>query len=83
VAVVRDVLGVAQEGQRIDRVSLDNHVIRLKAITYGATLTSLLVPDGEGRREDVVLGYDSLAEYQLLRPGDRFRSQTTWSFGRC
>lgn len=35
---------------------------------FGATLVSLLVPDREGNLADVVLGYDSAAEY-LEKPG--------------
>jgi aldose 1-epimerase len=32
-------------------------------MTYGATLTELHVPDKDGKRGDVVLGFDSLAPY--------------------
>lgn len=37
--------------------------IEARLITYGATLTSLLVPDRNGKRADVVLGYDNLQGY--------------------
>ena len=30
---------------------------------FGATLVSLFVPDRDGKLSDVVLGYDSAAEY--------------------
>jgi aldose 1-epimerase len=33
-------------------------------MTYGGTVVSLKVPDKEGKFGDVVLGYDSLADYQ-------------------
>lgn len=31
---------------------------------YGATLVKVLVPDSTGRKRDVVLGYDSVSEYE-------------------
>ncbi len=33
-------------------------------LPYGATLQSLFVPDRKGQRRDVVLGYESLGDYQ-------------------
>lgn len=32
-----------------------------KVITYGATITSIEVPDSQGRCEDVVLGFDDMS----------------------
>lgn len=37
--------------------------MEVRAIGYGAAITSLRVPDREGRPGDVVLGYDDLAGY--------------------
>lgn len=36
---------------------------------YGAILISLMVPDCQGKLEDVVLGYDNLEGYQKNQPG--------------
>ena len=33
-------------------------------MTYGGTVVSLKVPDKNGKPGDIVLGYDSLDEYQ-------------------
>ena len=46
-------------------------------LPYGATLQSLWVPDKNGRPRDVVLGYESLAEY---RQNDGYLGATV---GRC
>ena len=46
-------------------------------LPYGATLQSLLVPDRNGVQRDVVLGYESLAEYQQ---NDGYLGATV---GRC
>ena len=35
-----------------------------RIMTYGGTLVSLKVPDKNGKFSDIVLGYDSLADYQ-------------------
>jgi aldose 1-epimerase len=40
----------------------------LRAIEFGATVTHLFVPDKGGKLGDVVLGYDSLREYELSVP---------------
>jgi aldose 1-epimerase len=34
--------------------------VKVQLITFGAALTSLLVPDKEGKLQDVVLGFDDL-----------------------
>lgn len=36
----------------------------VQAITYGATITKILVPDAQDRLEDVVLGFDDMEGYQ-------------------
>ena len=46
------------------RVELDNGRLACTILPLGATLQSLRVPDREGRLRDVVLGYDTQAEYE-------------------
>ena len=51
-------------GKPIEQVTLTNsHGLQLTAISYGGTITSLKVPDKNGRVADVVLGFDSPAQY--------------------
>jgi aldose 1-epimerase len=38
--------------------------VKIKIISYGATIVSVEVPDREGRLADVVLGFDDMAGYQ-------------------
>lgn len=45
-------------------VRLNNGEIACEVITYGAAIRSLTVPDGDGTPTDVVLGFDTLAEYR-------------------
>ncbi|XP_010265811.1 PREDICTED: aldose 1-epimerase-like [Nelumbo nucifera] len=49
--------------QKAELFELDNGTVRVKISNYGATITSLLVPDKQGNLTDVVLGFDSLEPY--------------------
>ena len=45
-------------------VELNNGRLACTILPFGATIQSLRVPDREGERRDVVLGYDSVREYE-------------------
>ncbi len=56
--------GKTEDGEPVDLYILTNKNGMEAAITnYGGTVVSLIVPDRNGKREDVVLGYDNLAGY--------------------
>jgi len=52
--------------------------LRARVMDYGATLVELQVPDHAGRRAGVVLGFETLAEYE--RAADAYFGATV---GRC
>ena len=53
------------DGKSIEIYSLKNsNGAEARIMTYGGTVVSLKVPDKNGKPGDVVLGYDSLDEYQ-------------------
>ena len=57
--------GTTASGEEVKEYLLQNEAgIEARLISYGATLTSLRVPDRDGVRADVVLGYDDLAGYE-------------------
>lgn len=56
--------GVSSGGEPVSSVVLDNGIISCEVLSFGATIRSLLVPDGAGGRRDIVLGYDTLREYE-------------------
>ncbi len=61
--------GTTKDGQAVDRYTLVNaNGVVAKVITYGATLTELLVPDRDGKMADVVLGFKTLADYERDEP---------------
>jgi aldose 1-epimerase len=56
--------GRTPDGQEVEAFTLRNaRGLELRAITYGATITSLRVPDRQGRFADVVLGWRDLEGY--------------------
>lgn len=56
--------GKTKEGQQVTKYTLVNkNGMEVSVIDYGATIVSVKVPVGE-KKYDVVLGYDSAADYQ-------------------
>lgn len=56
--------GSTRNGEPVDLFTLEEGFLRARFISFGATLVSLEVPDRHGERADVVLGFDTLAEYE-------------------
>lgn len=67
-AVTQDTFGEL-EGKAVERYTLSNRSgVSLQVITYGAIITSLRVPDRDGKLADVVLGFDDLQAYVADSP---------------
>ena len=61
-SVSERMFGTTVSGEVVKEYLLRNEAgIEARLISYGATLTSLLLPDRDGVLVDVVLGYDDLA----------------------
>jgi aldose 1-epimerase len=61
--------GRTKEGVPVEVFTLVNKQgVRLRAITYGATVVSLETPDRNGKNADIVLGYKTLGEYEKSSP---------------
>jgi aldose 1-epimerase len=57
--------GKKADGRKVDIFTLTNSSGgEARIITYGGTVVSLKVPDRNGKLGDVVLGYDSIADYE-------------------
>lgn len=63
-AVKKEYFGTTRDGQEISSYTLDNGYINARVIDYGAVLVNLCVPDKEGIRDDIVLGFDTLVQYE-------------------
>ena len=68
-SMTREPFGTAPDGQAVELITLTNaNGVKLRAMTYGAIIVSLTVPDRTGAMGDVVLGYDSLSGYAQSSP---------------
>src|SRR5262245_4842430 len=67
--VSRAPFGHLPDGRRVELFTLTNpHGIEVRAMTYGAIITSIRTPDRNGTPADVVLGFDSLSGYLAGSP---------------
>src|SRR3954467_15528699 len=61
--------GKLTDGQEVSLYTLSNkNGVTMTVMNYGGIITSLSVPDNNGKIEDVVLGYDSLSGYVKSNP---------------
>lgn len=56
--------GRTSDGEEVELVSLERGELSCGVLTYGGVLQNLYVPDSEGFYMDVVLGYESLKDYE-------------------
>jgi aldose 1-epimerase len=65
----RESFGRTKDGQAVERFTLRGpNGLTARVISFGATLTELLVPDRNDHLADVVLGFDDLASYESKSP---------------
>ena len=63
-AITASVFGKLPDNRDVLQYTLVNRAgMSAQVINYGATITSLLVPDRTGKMDDIVLGYDTLQDY--------------------
>ena len=55
--------GKTPAGEAVYRICLKSNQLSCEVISYGAILRVLEVPDRDGKPTDIVLGYDTLAQY--------------------
>lgn len=61
--------GQTADGQAITRYLLTNrNGLKVSLIDFGATVTSVEVPDRDGNIENITLGFQTLAEYEANAP---------------
>lgn len=62
-SISREIFGTLPDGRTVEAVTLANGAIEARLIGLGAAIQSLVVPDRNGNRADVALGYASLDDY--------------------
>ena len=61
--------GETMDGTDVDQFILsNNNGMEVRIITYGGIITSWTAPDKNGDYKDIVLGYNTLAEYEAETP---------------
>ena len=71
IVMEKTVFGKLPDGREVHQYAMTNKTgSTVKVITYGAIVTSLTVPDRQGKFEDVVTGYDSLQGYMGRQGGE-------------
>jgi len=64
-SIKKGAFGKIADGKTVEIYTLKNSKgAETQIITYGGTVVSLKVPDKNGKFADVVLGYDSIADYE-------------------
>ena len=60
-AVDKEVFGKTPDSREVDIYTLSNkNGMKVKITNYGGTITSIMVPDRNGKMADIVLGCDDL-----------------------
>jgi aldose 1-epimerase len=62
-SVTREPFGYMPDGTPIEVYTLNDQNIQVRIITYGGILVSLRTPDRSEKKDDIVLGFDSLDNY--------------------
>ncbi|MDD5936242.1 MAG: galactose mutarotase [Clostridiales bacterium] len=58
--------GITREGEKATLYTIANdNGMEVVVTNYGANITSIIVPGKDGKKADVVLGYDTLADYEV------------------
>jgi aldose 1-epimerase len=64
-SIKKESFGKTKDGTEVQLYTLSNEKgMQVKITNYGATVTTILTPDKQGKAGDVVLGFDSMEGYQ-------------------
>ncbi len=68
-SVSKEYFGELESGEKIEQISLSNgRGTTVQVLSWGGIVRSITTPDRSGERADIVLGYDSLKEYESRHP---------------
>lgn len=67
--IKKESFGVNKEGKEVTKYTLENHNgMKVALLDLGAVIAEIWVPDKNGVLEDVVLGYDTVSDYERNVP---------------
>ncbi len=65
-SLTTEVFGTTKDGQEVTKYTITNsNGMKISALNYGAILSEMIVPDQNGKLEDIVLGFDDVAGYEV------------------
>lgn len=65
-SIVSEKFGTTKEGAEVTRYTITNkNGLSMSALDYGAIISHLMVPDKNGTLDDIVLGFDNVAGYEV------------------
>lgn len=68
-SITKSDFGTTAAGEKVAKYALENkNGIQVTIITYGGRIISLRTPDKSGNMENVVLGFNNLAQYEEQNP---------------
>lgn len=77
--IARNDFGMTADGKKVARFTLEASCgIVVELISYGAAVKSLRMPDRNGKKDEITLGFDTLADYEANR---RFFGAVIGRFG--
>lgn len=62
--IYQNIFGVTKDGQEVLAYTLEDGASHAVVLTLGGIVQSIVVPDKEGTPTDVILGYNTVAEYE-------------------
>ena len=69
VSIVKSEYGTTPKGEKVEQYTLTNQKgMEVKIITFGGIISSMKVPNKEGKSEEVVIGFNSLDQYMKDNP---------------
>lgn len=68
-SISKSKFGVTKDGKEVTKYTLKNiNGLEVSFIDLGAVITNIMMADTEGNFDDIVLGYDSVADYEINMP---------------
>ncbi|AGB41672.1 galactose mutarotase-like enzyme [Halobacteroides halobius DSM 5150] len=60
--------GKLKSGQEVTKYLLSNENLQVNVINYGGIITEIYAPDQAGNKENIVLGFDNIEDYEEKSP---------------
>ncbi len=65
-SMTTEAFGTTKKGEKVTKYTITNSKgMSVSALDFGAIISNLYVPDKEGKAEDIVLGFDDVAGYEV------------------